>query len=69
MLRVALVVRVGVGSRLLQVLGRGGVEGRVPSLMTSAVESEASRSNFFSFIFDVLFISDLLPIDYDDPVL
>jgi hypothetical protein len=28
-------------------------EGRVPSLMASAVESEVSESYFFSFIFDV----------------
>ena len=28
-------------------------EGRVPSLMTAAVESEVSNSTFFSFVFDV----------------
>jgi hypothetical protein len=37
---------------VLQVLGRGGGEGRVSSLMTAAVESEASESYLFSFIFD-----------------
>jgi hypothetical protein len=35
---------VDVGSRVLRVLGRGGDEGRVPRLMTAAVESEASES-------------------------
>ena len=34
-------------------LGRGRGESRVPSLMAAAVESEASDSYFFSFIFDV----------------
>ena len=34
-------------------MGRGGGECRVLSLMTAAVESEASESYFFSFIFDV----------------
>ena len=33
--------------------GAAGGEGRVPSLMTAAVESDASESYFFSFIFDV----------------
>jgi hypothetical protein len=36
-------------------MGRGGGEGRVPSLMTAAVESEVSDSYFFSFFFDVQF--------------
>jgi hypothetical protein len=44
---------VGVGSRVLQVLGHGGSEGRVPSFMAAAAKSEASKSDFFSFIFDV----------------
>ena len=34
-------------------MGRGGDEGRVPSLMTAAVEREVSNSYFFSFFFDV----------------
>jgi hypothetical protein len=34
-------------------MGRGGGEGRVLSLMISAVESEASTSDFFSIIFYV----------------
>jgi hypothetical protein len=34
-------------------MGRGGGEGRVPSLMTAAVEREVSKSYFFSFFFDV----------------
>jgi hypothetical protein len=34
-------------------MGRGGGEGRVPSLMTAAVEREVSNSYFFSFFFDV----------------
>jgi hypothetical protein len=34
-------------------MGRGGSEGRVPSLMTAAVEREVSNSYFFSFFFDV----------------
>jgi len=44
---------VSVGSRVLKVLGHGGGEGRFPSLMAAAVESEASESYIFSFIFDV----------------
>jgi hypothetical protein len=34
-------------------MGRGGGEGRVPSLMTAAVEREAADSSLFSFFFDV----------------
>jgi len=34
-------------------MGRGGGEGRVPSLMTAAVEREVSNSYFFSFFFDM----------------
>ena len=34
-------------------MGRGGGEGRVPSLMTAAVESKVSNSYLFSFFFDV----------------
>ena len=34
-------------------MGRGGGEGRVPSLMTAAVEREISNSYFFFFFFDV----------------
>jgi hypothetical protein len=34
-------------------MGRGGGEGRVPSLMTAAVEREVSNSYLFSFFFDV----------------
>jgi hypothetical protein len=34
-------------------MGRGGDEGRVPSLMAAAVEREVSNSYFFSFFFDV----------------
>jgi hypothetical protein len=34
-------------------MGHGGCEGRVPSLMTAAVEREVSNSYFFSFFFDV----------------
>jgi hypothetical protein len=34
-------------------MGRGGSEGRVSSLMTAAVEREASNSYFFSFFYDV----------------
>jgi hypothetical protein len=34
-------------------MGRGESEGRVPSLMTVAVEREVSDSYFFSFFFDV----------------
>jgi hypothetical protein len=34
-------------------MGRGGGEGRIPSLMTAAVEREVSNSYFFSFFFDV----------------
>ena len=47
---------VGVGSLVLQVFGRGGDEGRVPSFMAAAVESKAFKSAFFSFIFDVSFV-------------
>jgi hypothetical protein len=51
-LLVVLVVQVSVGSRVRQVLERGGGDGRVPSLITAAVESEASES-YFSFHLDV----------------
>jgi hypothetical protein len=34
-------------------MGRGGDEGRVPGLMTSAVEREVSNSYFFSSFFDM----------------
>jgi hypothetical protein len=34
-------------------MGSGGGEGRVPSLMTAAVEREVSNSYLFSFFFDV----------------
>ena len=34
-------------------MGRGGGEGRVPSLMTAAVKREVSDSYFCSFLFDV----------------
>jgi hypothetical protein len=34
-------------------MGRGGGEGRVPSLMTAAVEREVLNFHFFSFFFDV----------------
>jgi hypothetical protein len=34
-------------------MGRRGGEGRVPSLMTAAVEREVPYSYFFSFFFDV----------------
>jgi hypothetical protein len=34
-------------------MGRGGGEGRVPSLMTAAVEREVSNFYLFSFFFDV----------------
>jgi hypothetical protein len=34
-------------------MGRGGGEGRVPSLMTAAAETENSNSYFFFFFFDV----------------
>jgi hypothetical protein len=34
-------------------MGRGGGEGRVPSLMAAAVEREVFDSYFFSFFFDV----------------
>jgi hypothetical protein len=33
-------------------MGRGGGEGRVPSLMTAAIEREFSSFYFFSFFFD-----------------
>jgi hypothetical protein len=39
---------------VLQVFGRGGDEGRVPSLMAAAVESEAPKSYFIISSFDVL---------------
>jgi hypothetical protein len=44
------VLWVGVGSRVLKVLGLGGSEGCVASLMTAAVEREVSNSYFVSFI-------------------
>jgi hypothetical protein len=34
-------------------MGRSENEGRVPILMTSAVASKATKSYFFSLIFDV----------------
>jgi hypothetical protein len=34
-------------------MGRGGGEGRVPSLMTAAAEREDFGSYLFSFVFDV----------------
>jgi hypothetical protein len=34
-------------------MGHGGGEGRVPSLMTAAVEREVSDYYVFSFFFDV----------------
>jgi hypothetical protein len=34
-------------------MGRGGGEGRVPSLMNAAVEREVPNSYFFSFFFDM----------------
>jgi hypothetical protein len=34
-------------------MGRGGGEGRVPSLMAAVVEREVRKSYFFSFFFDV----------------
>ena len=34
-------------------MGRGGGEGRVPSLMAAAVEREVFDSYLFSFFFDV----------------
>jgi hypothetical protein len=34
-------------------MGRDGGEGRVPSLMTAAVEREVHNPYFFSFFFDV----------------
>jgi hypothetical protein len=34
-------------------MGRGGGEGRVPSLMTAAVEREVYNYYFFSLFFDV----------------
>jgi hypothetical protein len=37
-------------------MGRGGGEGRVPNLMTAAVEREVSNSYLFSFFFDVSFM-------------
>ena len=43
---------VGVRSRVLKVFGRGGVEGRVPSLMTSPLESKVPKFYFISFTFD-----------------
>jgi hypothetical protein len=47
-LRVVWVVWVGVSSRVVSVMGRGGGEGRVPSLMAASVEREVTYSNFFS---------------------
>jgi hypothetical protein len=46
-------VWVGVGSRVLLILGRGGSEGHFPGLMAAAVEREVSVSYLFSFLFDV----------------
>jgi hypothetical protein len=37
----------------MQVLGRFGGEGRVPSLVSAAVEREVPMSYFFSFVFVV----------------
>jgi hypothetical protein len=37
-------------------MGHGGGEGRVPSLMTAAVEREVPNSHLFSFFFDVSFM-------------
>jgi hypothetical protein len=34
-------------------MGRGGSEGRVPSLVTAAVDIKFSESYFLSFFFDV----------------
>jgi hypothetical protein len=34
-------------------MGRGGGEGRVPSLMTAAVKKEFFKSFFISFVFGV----------------
>jgi hypothetical protein len=34
-------------------MGRGGGEGRVPSLMAAAVEREVPDSYFFTLLFDV----------------
>jgi hypothetical protein len=34
-------------------MGRGGAEGRVPSLMTAAIEREVTNYYFFYFFFDV----------------
>jgi hypothetical protein len=34
-------------------MGHGGGEGRVPSLMTAAIEREISDAYFFSFFFGV----------------
>ena len=34
-------------------MGRGGGEGRVPSLMTAAIKREVPNSYIFSFFFDV----------------
>jgi hypothetical protein len=38
---------------MVYVMGRGEGEGRVPSLITAAVEREVSDSYFFSLFFDV----------------
>jgi hypothetical protein len=48
--RVLRVLWVGVGSRVLKVLGLGGSEGCVASFVTAAVENEASAPYFVSFI-------------------
>jgi hypothetical protein len=45
-LRVVRVVGIGVGSRVLKVLGRQGGKGRVARLMASAVETEAQLAFF-----------------------
>jgi hypothetical protein len=34
-------------------MGRGGGEGRIPSLLSAAVERKVSNSHLFSFFFDV----------------
>jgi hypothetical protein len=40
-------------SRVVSLLGRGGAECRVPSLMTAAVAIGVSKTYLFSFVFDV----------------
>jgi hypothetical protein len=37
---------------MIRVAGRGGGEGRVPSVMTAAVKREFSEAYFFSFVFN-----------------